>query len=239
MKFPDEGVLIPAERAIHGSERGLWERTQALGNMTAAATYATTADVRGYGLTHRLMSHYLYNWPEGRYVELTDNEIDKVMRLSQVRTAEQEGVAYIKAAAKDAVIKDPSLIGHQREICAVWPHPKDKRLVEWKIGVSAGGHGEVELWGEGFDTENADISLGIGQFSVAVGSDTTVWRERNGHEWWAEIRHAVYIYDYYDFQKKSIFSRQMRQLELFGWARSFPVRGNYDNKRQARWEGPV
>lgn len=130
----------------------------------------------------------------------------------------REMVAACLDAIKDQARKNPQ-IGTTRELTSEW------------LGAQP--------------ADDGDIANALGHYDVALGSDTTVTEVDGGLQ--AEIIYKIYIYEFYNFDKKkresfslnigTDINNEMRQLEEAGWARSFRVRG--EATRLERWAGKL
>ncbi|MEV4124584.1 hypothetical protein [Nocardia sp. NPDC049707] len=150
---------------------------------------------------------------------ISTKDVEQVVKTQAVRDKTQSQLDFIKGEAK----RNADRVGVPQEITSNW---------EW-VNV----------------TDNSDVTLAIGKFSVAVGSDATVLKSSEGQGLRANIRYRIYIYDYYDFADgveltgdlermfKTSISDDMRQLEKAGWARGFRVRGNTQFLGDYQWSG--
>ncbi|UFS96999.1 hypothetical protein [Nocardia huaxiensis] len=116
-----------------------------------------------------------------------------------------------------------------------------------RIGVT---HEITHPWAAITVYDDSDVTLALGGFSLAVGSDTLV--TKNGNTLHATIKYRLYAYDLYDFTKerqwdvldpesmiKTGFDADMRQLEEAGWARSFKARGDSQVTGDYYWSGDL
>lgn len=162
-------------------------------------------DFYDYDFSTALLAFYLSNPGPTSDYSIQNDHFQKVVATADVQSKVTEALVSITEQAR----RDPQL-GVLRELTSDW--------------LPAG------------PTEDGDVAYGIGHFSVAVGSDTVVRESADGLR--AEIAYKVYVWDYYNFDTTTWqpfgnlklnmaneIGNHMRELEEFGWARSFVARG--------------
>ncbi|MFD3706149.1 hypothetical protein ACFWUP_23670 [Nocardia sp. NPDC058658] len=163
-------------------------------------------DVKGYSFASDILGAYLGNNREGYEYRISSRNVEQVVACQVVKDATEANLLSIKEEAKN----NSAAVGVRQELTS-----------NWKV---------VNV------TDNSDVTLALGNFSVAVGSDTTILSNEGGTVK-ADIWYRVYVYDLYDWDKttewswdlertlKTGLNNDMRQLEEAGWARSFKARG--------------
>ncbi|MFD4351499.1 hypothetical protein ACFWPX_03020 [Nocardia sp. NPDC058518] len=128
--------------------------------------------------------------------------------------------------------------GSARQIISVClDEIKEQARQDPQIGVTR----ELTSQWVGNEETEGDLFYALGHYDIAVGSDTTVIEGDGGLL--AEIIYKVYVYDFYNFDKKQLealslnigisLNNELRQLEEAGWARSFRSRG--ESTGTMRW----
>ncbi|MFI5716486.1 hypothetical protein [Nocardia sp. NPDC051750] len=170
-----------------------------------------TRAFRGFDFAADIFSAYLDNNGSDFVYEISPSNVERVIATSGAR----DQVAKCLETIKDQARRDPQT-GVTRELTSPWL---------------------------GAEPEEGDIGYALGHYDVAVGSDPTVYSEDGGLR--AEIIYRIYIYEFYNFDHKKLdtfrlnigtnINNEMRELEEFGWARSFRVHG--EAPRLERWIG--
>lgn len=202
---------LPADRAVHGSRTGVIDKVQAARYSNDAALAMGFFKASGYDFAADIFSAYLDNNGPDFVYEISPSNVERVIATSGAR----EQVAKCLETIKDQARRDPQT-GLTRELTSPWL---------------------------GAEPEEGDIGYALGHYDVAVGSDTTLYSEDGGLR--AEIIYRIYIYEFYNFDHKkqdtfrlnigTNINNEMRELEEFGWARSFRVHG--EAPRLERWIG--
>ncbi|MBF6355268.1 hypothetical protein IU449_12060 [Nocardia higoensis] len=175
-------------------------------------------ETKGYTFAADIFDAYLANHGPDYEYIISAENVKQIVQTQVVIDTAAAHVDWIKQEAK----RNPDMIGTTQEIT----HPWEPITV----------------------TDNSDVVLALGTFSVAVGADALV--QRSGETLQAEIRYRIYAYDLYDFDKtvdwtsmdvelsvKKGLNHDMRQLEEAGWARSFKARGNTEALGDYSWSG--
>lgn len=212
---PPSDPPLPPDRAVYGSKTGALDKAEAAASSADVAAALTGFDAAGWDFASDMLGYYLgNNGPDFEYRISTAN-FAKVVATGDVKEAISRCLESIRNQAR----RDPQ-IGVRRELTSI-----------------GGYHG----W-EGVDpTDNNDVHFALGHFAVAVGSDTTVYESEGGAGPRAEIFYKVYVYDYYNFDRKggirNLVNNEARQLEEAGWARSYRARG--ESLGAERWIGTL
>jgi len=195
--------------AAYGSRTGIADKIEARTYKTVDAFFALQYfQGAGYTFSADLFKFYLSNPGPNSDFTIKSEHFQKAVNTTNVR----DTVALCLDGIVEQARLDPQ-VGILRELTS-----------DWK------GCGP---------TEDPDVEFGIGHFDVSVGSDTIVRSRDDGL--YAELSYKVYIWDYYNFETKNWIpfgnvkrnqansvGNHMRELEEFGWARSFIARGQSD-----------
>ncbi|MEV6280331.1 hypothetical protein [Nocardia sp. NPDC051832] len=177
-------------------------------------------DHKGYDFAGDILDQYLACHGPDYEYIIRPVNVAQIVKTGAIKAAVESQLTWIKGEAK----RNGDRGGAVQEITAAWE----------PVVV----------------TDDSDVVLALGTFSVAVGSDTTV--QKSGDKLTADIRYRVYVYDLYDFDKtvdwwssdpelavKKGLNHDMRQLEEAGWARSFKARGNTESLGDYTWSGEL
>ncbi|MGY0497372.1 hypothetical protein ACWZHB_02595 [Nocardia sp. FBN12] len=193
-------------QAAYGSRTGITDKIEARTYKVVDAFIAMQYfEKAGYSFSADLLKFYLSNPGPNSDFTIKSEHFQKAVNT--------ENVKYFVSRCLDNIIDQARLdpqVGIVRELTSGWE-----------------GAGP---------TEDSDVKFGIGHFDVSVGSDTVVRSADDGLR--AEVSYKVYIWDYYNFEaetwmpfgnvKENIandIGSHMRELEEFGWARSYVARG--------------
>ncbi|WP_067463962.1 hypothetical protein [Nocardia amamiensis] len=189
-------------------------------SVTTAPAVLAYFDSKGYEFAADIFGAYLGNNGPDYEYIISTRNVEKVVKTRAVAGKAQEQLDFIKMEAKQYTDR----VGVWHEITSSWE--------------------PVRV------TDDSDVTLALGDFSVAVGSDVRV-QSTEGQPPSAEIRYRIYIYDLYDFDKSAEWSgdielsvkkglnHDMRQLEEAGWARSFKARGDTQFLGGYTWSGAI
>ncbi|MFD4443803.1 hypothetical protein ACFWPK_28925 [Nocardia sp. NPDC058519] len=196
-------------QAAYGSRTGIADKVEARTYKTIDAFIAMQFfEKGGYPFSADLLKFYLSNPGPNSDFTIKSEFFQKTVNTEDVKGV----VSRCLDSIIDQARADPQ-VGVVRELTSNW--------------IGAG------------PTENQDVEFGIGHFDVSVGSDTIVRSAEDGLH--AEVSYKVYVWDYYNFEAKNWIpfgnvkrntaneiGAHMRELEEFGWARSYVARGQSD-----------
>ncbi|MEV6562506.1 hypothetical protein AB0M22_42760 [Nocardia sp. NPDC051756] len=218
---PPADPPIPSSHPQFGSDRSILNRSEAgVISTTTAPSVQLYFDHKGYTFAGDILDQYLASHGPDYEYIIRSVNVAQIVKTQAAKTAAERQLNWIKGEAA----RNGERGGAIQEITAAWQ----------PISV----------------TDDSDVTLALGTFSVAVGSDTVV--QKSGDKLKADIRYRVYIYDLYDFDKtvdwwssdpelaiKKGLNHDMRQLEEAGWARSFKARGNTESLGDYTWSGEL
>lgn len=218
---PPADPPIPSTHPEFGSNRSIVNRSEAgVISTTTAPSVQLYFDHKGYHFAGDILDQYLACHGPDYEYIIRSVNVEQIVRTQVVESAAESQLNWIKGEAK----RNGDCGGAVQEITAAWE----------PISV----------------TDDSDVTLALGTFSVAVGSETIV--ENSDDKLKANIRYRIYCYDLYDFDKavdwwssdpelavKKGLNHDMRQLEEAGWARSFKARGNTESLGDYTWSGDL
>ncbi|MFQ6327718.1 hypothetical protein ACLMAL_16470 [Nocardia sp. CWNU-33] len=218
---PPADPSIPSSHPQFGSDRSILNRSEAgLISTTTAPSVQLYFDHKGYDFAGDLLDQYLANHGADYEYIIRSVNVAQIVKTQAIKSAAESQLNWIKGEAR----RNGDRGGAVQEITAPWE----------PVSV----------------TDDSDVTLALGTFSVAVGSDTTV--QKSDDKLKADIRYRIYVYDLYDFDKtvdwwssdpelavKKGLNHDMRQLEEAGWARSFKARGNTESLGDYTWSGDL
>lgn len=212
----------PTDRAAYGSRRSWADQhvraPEAYAEATAAKAYFQS---QGWKFSVDELDFYLSNNPEGQWYEMS---LDHQLRDVNHPVVEKEITKALNRLVDDAFTRaqhNDSILGATQELTSE----------RWR---------DIE---QAAIADDGDLKNSLGGHHVAVGAEIVIYGpQTDSGPYTAHVRYTPFIWDFYLFHGTAHggvgghMDQEMRELEEFGWARSFPVRGESIVRE---WSGPV